>query len=158
MQGKVLRIFIAGDKGLPMREVSEVMASREAGLAGDRYGKGKGSWSTPGKTHRQVSIISIEAINAANDMLLQPFDPSETRRNIVVNGIYPNELIGREFTIGEARLRGTKLCDPCQRPAHLAGKGSIDFEGAFHDRGGLCAEVVEDGMIYVGDGISVEVY
>lgn len=153
MGGRVIAIFIAPTKGAPMREVQEVRAGTAFGLEGDRYGEGKGSWSTPGTTHRQVSLIAVEAIEAANRGLAHPFGFNETRRNIVTHGIDPNAMVGREFRVGTVRLRGTKLCNPCNRPAILAGKKG--FEQAFDGTGGLCAEVIGDGTIRCGDAVFV---
>lgn len=159
MQGRVTQIFICPVKGQPMQEATEVWANRETGLAGDRYGIGQGSWSTPGTTHRQVSLIAREAITVANSELPDPFIsflPIETRRNILTHGVDLNSLVGKEFSIGQARLRGTKLCDPCERPPTLLGRGRDErqlFAVVFANRGGLCAEVVADGLIRGGDSI-----
>lgn len=154
MQGGVIQIFICPVKGQPMEEVIEVYASRKNGLSGDRYGMGQGSWSTWGKVHRQVSLIACEAIEAANRELLRPYLAIETRRNILTYGVDLNSFVGKEFSIGQARLRGTKLCDPCERPAFLAGRSVGErklFSIAFYDRGGLCAEVIADGFIRISD-------
>lgn len=154
MAGRVIQIFICPVKGQPMEEVIEVFASRKMGLSGDRYGMGQGSWSTWGKIHRQVSLIACEAIQAANKELLRPYMAIETRRNIATCGVDVNSLVGKEFSIGQARLRGTKLCDPCERPAFLAGRRSDErtlFPIAFYYRGGLCAEVIGDGFIRISD-------
>lgn len=154
MQGRVVTIFVAPVKGQPMQEVVQVEASKENGLAGDRYGKGQGSWSTPGTTHRQVSLIALEAIRAANAQFSTPILPIETRRNILTQGVDLNSFIGKEFSIGEVRLRGTKLCDPCERPSLLAGRSIEErqlFPIAFCNQGGLCAEVVEGGVIRSND-------
>ncbi len=80
------------------------------------------------------------------------FTPEETRRNIVTRDVELMWLIGREFQIGEARFRGLKYCDPCQRPSKLSGK-FVDFTRSFHDRGGLISEVIVSGLIRRGDAI-----
>lgn len=156
MSGGIVQIFICPVKGQPMQEVTEIFASREFGLAGDRYGMGRGSWSTPGRTHHHISLIEMEAIIAASIGLMNPFFPIETRRNIITLGIDLNALVGKEFSFGGARLRGTKPCDPCDLPAILAGRKENDrklFPMVFENRGGLCAEVIEDGLIRIGDMI-----
>ena len=159
MPGKVVQIFICPTKGQPMEEVAEVYASRETGLKGDRYGMGEGSWSRPhNKTSRQVSLIAVEAIAAANEKLLTPILSIETRRNIVVEGVDLNALVSKEFSIGEVRLLGTKLCEPCERPAFLAGRTVEErrlFPIAFDNQGGLCAEIVVDGFMRPTDSIVV---
>jgi MOSC domain-containing protein YiiM len=48
-------------------------------------------------------------------------------------------------------MRGVKYCDPCDRPSKLSGKGN--FRDAFHDRGGLVAEILEGGTIKIGDAV-----
>jgi MOSC domain-containing protein YiiM len=58
-------------------------------------------------------------------------------------------LIGKEFQVGGARMRGVKYCDHCLRPSNLIGKG--DFKKTFHDRGGLIAEIIESGSIITDD-------
>ncbi|MBI2113156.1 MAG: MOSC domain-containing protein [Candidatus Wildermuthbacteria bacterium] len=142
-----------------MAEVPRVFASKEFGLLGDRYGKGGGSWSRPGKLHRQVSLIAQEAIQQANSGLTDPFLPGQTRRNIVVSGIDPegfNGLVDKTVLVGKAKLLISKLCEPCERPARLAGKPDGEsFKRAFANMGGLCAQVVDDGLIEIGDSVSI---
>jgi MOSC domain-containing protein YiiM len=76
----------------------------------------------------------------------------DSRRNIVTLGVELMWLIGREFEVGEAKLRGIKYCDPCKRPSKLSGNDR-SFEEVFHDRGGLVAEVLVSGIISVGDSV-----
>ena len=159
MQGKVVSIFVCPVKGHPMEEVTEVYASRETGLTGDRYGLGAGSWSRAHNiTTRQISLIAAEAITAANERLPTSILPIETRRNILVEGVDLNALVDKVFSIGEVQLRGTKLCEPCERPAFLAGRNVEErqlFPIAFDNQGGLCAEVVVDGVIHSNDPVVV---
>jgi hypothetical protein len=101
-----------------------------AGLAGDRYSTGEGSFNRK----RQVSLIN--AIFFENS----GFEYFESRRNIVTQGVELMWLIGREFQIGKARFRGQNYCDPCLRPSRLSGK-TQKFLEVFSDRGGLIAEI-----------------
>lgn len=158
MKGLVCGIFYATKKGAPMVAVSDAELTPELGLVGDRYGKGKGSWSTPGKKHRQISLITMEAIRALDRGKPQgaprTIQPGETRRNIITAGIDLNQLVGKNFRVGDdVVLRGTKLCDPCQRPTRLVGKRRFDFAKAFENKGGLCAEVITGGRISETDEI-----
>ena len=116
----------------------------------------QGSWSTPDTTHRQVSLIALEAVAAANEAFSEPFLAGDTRRNIITSGVDLNDLLGKEFSVGGARLEGTKLCEPCERPLFLAGRSVGDrqlFPVALENQGGLCARVIEDGLIQRGDSI-----
>jgi len=144
--GTVEAICISPAAGESMRRVAEVEAIAGAGLKGDRYCTGEGSFNRGKQGKRQVTLIN-EAFFAGSSFTFE-----ESRRNIITRGVELMWLIGREFRVGEALLRGVKYCDPCKRPSKLAGSG-IAFDEAFHDRGGLVAEVVEGGAIREGDAI-----
>lgn len=126
--------------------MQEVQAVAGVGLLGDRYAFGTGSWNkTTGVGKRQVTLMNDKFIQGST------FGPQHTRRNIITRDIELMWLIGREFTIGAARFRGVKYCDPCQRPSKLS--AIEDFTGTFQDSGGLIAEVLDGGLIKVGDAI-----
>ena len=120
----------------------EVLAG--AGLKGDRYATGVGSFNKGKQGKRQVTLINGIFFEESG------FDYVDSRRNIVTMGVELMWLIGQEFQIGTARFRGVKYCDPCNRPSKLSGKEK-SFKEMFFDRGGLIAEVIQDGVIKVGD-------
>lgn len=155
MSGYVFRIFIAPAAGAPMHEVKEVRAIPGKGLDGDRYKDGRGSWSKTREAARDLSLISQEAIERANEGREVPFTPEDTRRNIVVSlGVDAlNALLGRTFLIGDVVVYGAELCDPCQRPSKLSGKPG--FKEAFDGVGGLRVRVVFEGRITVRDSIFI---
>jgi MOSC domain-containing protein YiiM len=64
-----------------------------------------------------------------------------------------NHLVDKEFHVGEVRLRGVRLCEPCQ---HLAGLTQPRVLPALVHRGGLRAEILTDGYIRTGDPIFVD--
>ena len=153
LMGKVIGLFTSPEIGKPMQERASAQAFAGYGLEGDRYARGAGSHShREPLVARHVSIIASEAIAAANAELtgrgLLPFDPGETRRNIVVEGIDVYALLGREFRIGDVRLRGSDPTRPCHIPSAAAGKSQ--FKEAYQGRGGIRAEVLSDGVISVG--------
>jgi MOSC domain-containing protein YiiM len=45
-----------------------------------------------------------------------------------------------------------KYCDPCLRPSKLSGNKAV-FKDAFHDRGGLIAEILSGGLIKIGSPV-----
>jgi MOSC domain-containing protein YiiM len=152
--GKVVGLFISPGIGKRMQARAMVRAVAGQGLQGDRYALGLGSYSRlPRQIVRHVSLIGREAMAAANEELIQrgvaPFEPDETRRNIVIEGVDVYALLDREFRISAVRLRGTDITRPCQVPSAAAGK--TGFKEAFHDRGGILAEVLSNGLISVGD-------
>jgi MOSC domain-containing protein YiiM len=94
----------------------------------------------------------MEAIEALRRDYQIALEPGSTRRNLVSRGVALNHLVDVEFTVGDAVLRGTRLCDPCAHMEKLTVKGAM--RGLIH-RGGLRAEIVSGGLIRVGDTISL---
>jgi len=157
-QGRVHSIFIAPAAGQPMQAVEEAsVVFGGVGFAGDRYTRGKGKLFSMGEPEprRAVTLIALQAIEDANTQLEVPFLASETRRNVVIEGVSAqdlNELIGKTFIIGRVFVRCTELCHPCSRPSKLCGKPG--FKEAFTQRGGLRAEFLSSGKISVGDALT----
>ena len=120
VSGSVVAIYISPIAGGKMEDMEIVEAIVGAGLAGDRYSTGEGSFNRNRQGRRQVTLInSIFFKNSG-------FEFIESRRNIVTQGVELMWLIGREFQIGKARFRGQNYCDPCLRPlSPLWGKGKV---------------------------------
>jgi MOSC domain-containing protein YiiM len=149
-RGAVLSIHIALAGTAPVISVGEIQAVVGKGLEGDRYFLQTGTYSkTPG-SGRAVTLIEIEAIEALGRDYGIDIDAAQARRNIVTRGVALNHLIDREFALGDAVLRGTRLCDPCAHLEKLTVKGVM--RGLIH-RGGLRAEVIRGGIIRIGDVI-----
>lgn len=133
-----------------MTSVEEVRAVEGRGLEGDRYFDRAGTWSSRPGTGREITLIESEAVEAAaRDYGLNLF-PGDARRNLVTTGVSVNHLVGKEFVVGEVRLRGMRLCEPCEHLADLTGQPVVP---ALVHRGGLRAEIVSGGFIRVGDPI-----
>jgi MOSC domain-containing protein YiiM len=124
------------------------------GLEGDRYGLRRGSMSRWPGPARQVSLIEQEAL----DFLLAEhgidLGDGRSRRNLVTRGIALADLIKRRFRIGGVLLRGVGPCLPCRHLERLTQPGVFE---ALKGRGGLRAEVLEEGTLHIGDPIVVEV-
>jgi MOSC domain-containing protein YiiM len=150
-EGTVVAIFTAPDQGKPMEERDEVQALAGLGIEGDRYALGTGKFSGTKVGKRAVTLIEREAVEGARNEYGIELDESETRRNLVVQGVPVNHLVGREFTVGGVRMRGYDLSEPC---AYLEGLlGRQGARTALVHRGGLRAEVLDDGPISVGDPV-----
>ncbi len=148
--GTVAAICICPSAGAEMQSVQEVEAIAGQGLKGDRYSTGEGSFNKGAKGRRQVTLINGIFFEGSS------FEYIDSRRNIITFGVELMWLIGRDFQIGTAKFRGVKYCDPCTRPNKLGGeklKDARPFKDVFYDRGGLLAEVIEDGIIKVGDAV-----
>jgi MOSC domain-containing protein YiiM len=148
--GSVAGIFVAAVGEMPVQSKEEVLAVAGKGLEGDRYFDGSGTYSTTPGTGRHVTLIESEALAAAERDYDLHLPPGASRRNIVTAGVALNHLVGREFMVGEARLLGTRLCEPCSHLAKLTGKPVVK---ALIHRAGLRADILEGGLIRVGDEV-----
>ena len=74
----------------------------------------------------------------------------QARRNIVTRGIALNALVGHRFTIGSVECIGRRLAEPCAHLEKLSGPGLL--RPLVH-RGGLRADIVEGGVVRVGDEV-----
>jgi MOSC domain-containing protein YiiM len=150
--GTVVSIHIAATGAAPMKTVAEIQAVAGKGLEGDRYALKLGTYSNQPGSGRDVTLIEMEAIEALRRDYQIALEPGSTRRNLVSRGVALNHLVDVDFTVGDAVLRGTRLCDPCAHMEKLTVKGAM--RGLIH-RGGLRAEIVSGGLIRVGDTISL---
>ncbi len=148
MNGKIVMICICPSAKQPMQVVNKVEAIVGRGLKGDRYAAGEGSFSKKhGIGSRQVSLMNSRFFQGTG------FEYTDSRRNIITEGVELMWLIGREFQIGEVCFRGVKYLDPCNLPSKLAQKEQ-SFKDTFSDCGAIIAEVVRGGIIKVGDPIT----
>src|SRR5882757_8324533 len=110
--GVVVAIHVGPERLEPMMPVPEVKAISGVGLKGDRYARETGTFSQK-LPNNQVTLIEQETLDAAAGDYKLELSAAESRRNILTMGIALNHLVGREFRIGAVRLRGLKLCEPC---------------------------------------------
>ncbi len=151
-QASVVSINIAKAGGEPMQPLDEARAVAGRGLEGDRYFAKEGTFSdNPNTTGREVTLIESEAIDALERDYGHKLSYGDARRNIVTRGLALNHLVGKEFTVGEVALRGVRLNEPCN---HLAQLTDQKVKAGLVHRGGLRAEILNDGVIRVGDTIS----
>ena len=152
LAGVVELLAIAARAEAPMRLVSQARALAGRGLEGDRYAGGAGTFSPRGahKPGYELTLIAAEVVEelTARDAGL---DFASTRRNVLTRGIDVNALVGRDFTVGGVRCRGLRLAEPCAHLERLHGPGLL--RPLIH-RGGLRADVLDDGPIGRGDPIS----
>lgn len=147
--GTVEAIFVTPTNGSALRSVDSVRAHAGKGPEGDRNFFPNGS--PPKEFDRQITLIEAEAIEGARREYDVQLEPVETRRNLLTRGVALNHLVGREFQIGAVRLRGTMLCEPC---GHLEKLTRAGVRKSLIHRGGLCAQILNDGEIRVGDSVT----
>jgi len=144
-QGSVVSIHITRAAGQPMETVAQARAVAGRGLEGDRYFLGTGYYSDkPGAGGREVTLIETETLDALPAEGPIKISATESRRNIATTGVPLNHLVGREFWVGDVRLRGTRLCEPCR---YLDGLTYPGVMTTLVHRAGLRAKILNDGII-----------
>ena len=149
MQGRIESIHIATAARVPTRAVEQALAIPGVGLQGDRYALQQGTFYKP-LPDFELTLIEAEALEALKRDYEVELAPGEARRNLVTRGVPLNHMVGREFQVGEVKVRGIRLCEPCSHLQALAGRPII--KGLLH-RGGLRAQILSRGTIRVGDAV-----
>ena len=133
-------IHIGPEKAGALEQVDSVRVLAGKGVEGDRKFHPEGAG--PGEA---LTLVEAEAVEDVG------LPEGATRRQLTVRGVRLNELVGRRFTVGEVECYGVELCEPCEHLQSMTRPGLI--EDLLH-RGGLRADVLNDGVIRVGDAIS----
>jgi Uncharacterized protein conserved in bacteria len=103
--------------------------------------------STPVKTLVEQETLQIHEA-AGLDL-----SAGQHRRNLVTSGIELEALLEATFRIGDAVFRGTRRRPPCAYLDTVAEPSGI--ANALTERGGICADVVEEGDIETGDRVKI---
>ena len=141
--GKVVEIGITDSKGSQIKNVNKVEALKGKGLVNDR------KFRENNQKECQITLIEIENINYFNKKSKANIPPLNFRRNIITENIRLNDLVGKEFFVGNVKLKAHDLCKPCK---YLQEKLKQDnFVKEFLLRGGLRCEILTSGTISVGD-------
>jgi MOSC domain-containing protein len=143
--GTLEGIFVSPSAGEPTRSLERAHARAGRGLEGDRHVTGDGTFPS-GLPGSALTLIEAEVCESFDPVL----GPDEHRRNLVTRGIDLNALVGVEFSIGTLRCRGMRLCEPCTVAQRYASRPVLR---ALVHRGGLRADILDDGQIAVGDRV-----
>ena len=139
--GLVEAIFIARERSAPTHARESVRAVPGRGLEGDRHF---------GRPNHDLTLIEAEAVEAlASDHGID-LGLGEPRRQVVTRGISLNEMVGKRFSVGGVECEGEELCHPCRHMEKLTEPGVLK---GLVNRGGLCARVLNEGEIAVGDPV-----
>jgi len=150
--GTVIEIYTALTREAALESRDEVRAVPGKGLVGDRYHGSSGTYSSDPGPDRELTLIELEKLEALKTDFDIEFSGAEARRNILTRGVSLNELSGAEFYIGEVKVRGSRLCEPCAHLERLTSKKVV--KGLVH-KGGLRAQILTEGIIHVGDRIVI---
>ena len=144
------KIFISSVAGSGMCPVQQVKALEGEGLQGDRYANGTGYWVLVDNC--QVTLIESEDLEKIQLTTGVQIANGEHRRNLVTRGIQLDILLGRRFRIGEAVFEYDRPRPPCSYLASITESGMTN---ALANRAGVCARVLQSGMIRCGDPIVI---
>lgn len=132
----------------PTRDLVQVELHAGKGVVGDRF------YAVRDDFDGQVTFVAHEVINLLRTELSQPALQAVTlRRNVVIEGIALNGLIGHDFWIGYAceeqriNFRGMKHCSPCRWMDIGVACGALKL---LKGRGGLRAQILTDGLLRIG--------
>jgi len=142
---KVFDIAISQNSKGKMKSVDNVKAVAGRGIVNDRHYKENNS------NRCQITLIEIENINYYNEKSTTSLLAKDFRRNIITEGVKLNQLIDKEFFIGEVKVKAHDLCRPCKYLQETLNQKNIIKE--FLQKGGLRCEILIDGKILVGDKI-----
>lgn len=145
-------ILIGAKAKEPLHYVERVRAVQGKGLEGDRYFYGQGTFNKPqiSQDVREISLLPYESLAECNRRLESDLDFPDLRRNLVIKHFDASLLQDKVFTIGTAQFRIVRTCPPCRYLSRLLDK---DMMAGLKYIGGYRAEIVQSGMIAVGDGL-----
>jgi len=150
--GNVVSIQIVPDGGASLVSAEQVKAVAGQGLEGDRYFHKTGTYSKKHDPSREATFIEAEALEALGRDYGLELSPLESRRNMTTRGLALNHLVGRTFRVGGALFKGLRLCEPCGHLEQLTGR---QVRAGLVHRGGLRTQILETGMVRVGDSFEV---
>jgi MOSC domain-containing protein YiiM len=133
---KVVNLFRAPKKRIPMEELAETRLLAEFGLENCAHARAG--------SKRQVLLVDVETLEA---MGLQP---GLIRENITTVGLNVNGLeIGQRLRVGESLLEVTMVCTPCDQMEKIRPGLRRELWG----RRGMLCRVIEGGFVRTGDVI-----
>jgi MOSC domain-containing protein YiiM len=152
MVGFVEGIFLAPEAGAQMKSFQVASALEGCGLEGDRYCTGTGHWSRFGRVC-EVTFIAAEDLDDIERETGVRVRNGEHRRNLVTRGISLKALRrGEQFRVGEVVFEYRGPRSVCRYIEHLTEPGMTQ---ALKGRGGICARVIENGKVRVGEEIEL---
>lgn len=150
---RVRRIFISGGHNYfgrhgrgpaewACQERSVVVCQAGRGIEGDRFFDYRPGYKG------QITFFAWETVSEVCAAFAAfSGGPEAFRRNVIIEGLDLNELIGSVFRLGGLLLEGVEECRPCYWMDQAVGPGAEAF---LRGRGGLRARILEGGEVRVG--------
>jgi len=140
-KGKVIAICTGKIKSKPKRAVDKTLLKVGVGIPGDAHAK----------TYKEISLLSIEAINELNEQKGIKAKPGSFAENITTKGVDLMSIpLGTKLKIGEA------LIEIIQKGKKPSDSHSYSYKGySLLPTKGIFAKVIKSGYVKVGDEILV---
>lgn len=125
----------------PIIEVEQIECVAGHGIKGDRFYDYKENYKG------QITFFSYEVFEEMRREFNLPPEasPAWTRRNVIVEGVDLNNLIGKEFELQGVRFEGVEECRPCYWMNNAFRNEQI--ENWLKGRGGLRARILTNGVL-----------
>ena len=144
---EVLKICISKNSGEEIQDLDTIEVLANKGIINDRY------FNENNDQDIQITFIESENIDYVNEISSTSVPYIDFRRNIITKGIKLNKLVDKEFLIGNVKIKGHRLCNPCK---YLQDKLNIEnLVKKLVNIGGLRCEILTDGRISVKDKIKI---
>lgn len=152
MNGIVKEILITHKAGAPLYKVQKASLIAGKGIEGDRYYNCEGTFSEKLQESKdyELTLIEQEEIDIFNKVSGLHYSNDVFRRNIVTTGIKLNSLIGKEFYMGNIKLKAIRLCEPC---AYLAGLLGNEIMQHMIHKAGIRTIIISGGNTEIGNTI-----
>src|SRR5208283_4677014 len=148
--GVVRHLHLTPRASMPMRTMPELTLVQGQGIEGDRYSLAlaAGFYSHKPEEGRQITLFEIETLWALRRDHDIDLGPEEHRRNVTVEGVPLNHLVGGRFWLGETLVEATRLSTPCRHIEEVTGKAIFK---PLINRSGLNCRILRGGTVRSGD-------
>jgi len=120
----------------------ELVASK--GIVGDRYFDWKENYKG------QITFFDQAVVDAVRRLIDQADLPSSIfRRNVIIEGLDLNALIGKTFQLADVELEGVEECRPCYWMDHATEQKNV--EDFLQGQGGMRCRILNDGTLDLGE-------
>jgi MOSC domain-containing protein YiiM len=142
MAGRLEAIWLKRAHRGVMDGVAEARVSPDEGLVG----------SVDRSKRRQVTVLDLDAWTTALRESGGNVPPAERRANLLISGVDLVNSRGRVLRVGDVRLSIGGETTPCERMDAL--HPGLQEAMRRDWRGGVFAQVLDEGMLRVGDDVS----
>ncbi len=121
--GVITHLHLCPRAFLPMHNVEALELIAGKGIAGDRYliGTETGFYSAKPEDGRQITLFEIEALACIARDYAIAMAPGDHRRNVTVQGVPLNHLVGRRFRQTRVQSHGASVWPELPHPRRRAG-------------------------------------